>query len=292
MATPIISKMIGTSHNTGINPCTYPNEKSARLKNAEQAAVHWSNELTTANQLLLIEKNLQFIAQDKAANAQYDLKVLRADNPTIILKNQQKSLELASDSLTEIKNKTVIGAIEMIAISVSLCALTMTSMRLIASDLFSILISFKIPAMSLIASLVGASSLLGWNADRKASLITRMAQDNVKASQTAVNQCKIRCQDYENKLKQKIAEALSAQQELKNVTLRVNAATETVHQAEINLNKANKEMAIHTNKKLSNNTNTTFVHLRESTSQYDTHAENAKTTLQEEERPRNTPAYM
>jgi hypothetical protein len=257
MATPIIPNILGTDPNTG----TPHHEKSSRLMKAEQDKLHYTTILNRANEQLALEKNLQFAAQDQASDAQYDLKILRAENPVTILNNQKKSLELATNALTETQNKTVLGTIEMIAMNVSVCAAAMIALRFLATDLFSTLISFKFYAMSLLSGTTGASGLLGWSADRKAALNIRMAQDNVNASQKAVSECKISCKDYDKKLKEKIAAAVAAQQELKKITERVRAATEVVQQAEHDLSRANKQVTIHTNRRVSANTNSTFAQM-------------------------------
>lgn len=247
MSTPNVLNTMGKSAepNHSLNPW-------------EEDKRYWSTQLLIAKQQLSDAKNYEAAQRNYVANIQYDLKMLRTENPASLLKNQQKALELATSSLTAEKNKTVIGTIEMIAISVSTCAIGMTSLRFMAADVFSFLISFKIPAMTFLSSLVGTSGVLGWNADRKAALSKRMAQDDVKASLTAVNQSKIRCEDHKKRFQQKIAEATIAQEEYKKATLAVHSAAEAVRQAELNLNKVNKEMTVQMGKTFSANNNTTF----------------------------------
>ncbi|GEM_PF-3942903 len=237
-------------------PDALETRENEELLKAEEDATHWTQQLELSNRSLLLEKNLQKIAYNKILGIEDELKKLNTENPNNTLKIQEKALNMALKSLAETKNKTVIGAIEMIAISVSLCAVTMATMKFAFSDLFLALTTFKISAMTMISSVVGTSGYFGWSVDKKASLNTRMATDNVQASKTAVNKCNIHCKERAKLLQVKTAEKKAAYRAFENANMRVQAATEAVLIAELKLNQANKIM--NTTKTFSNNTHMTF----------------------------------
>ncbi len=248
---PFVKKLAASLHTNDFNGT------AIELKKAEEDAKKWANELASANHALSIEKKLHLEAERKLFKAENDLKKLRAENPHIILKNQQTALQIALKSLSDNKKKTVIGAVEMMTIGITLSALAITTLQIASSDLFLTLLNFKTSTILGIGTVVGSSGLIGWKADKKAALTTRMDEDSVRASKTAINNSKIRCQDYTKQVNQKIAEIKSAQHDLENANDRIRMVTERVHSIELNLNKANKVIDTQ-NHKYANNINTTF----------------------------------
>ena len=168
---------------------------------------------------LVIEKGHQLVAHKNVIEKSNELKILREKNPAPLIANQKKALQLAQESLTESKKKLVIGAVEMVAISASLAALAM--LGLASADLFSLLLNYKIEAMLTLSSVVGSSGYLGWIADKKAALTTRIAQDHVKASQNELNKCQISCEDHKKAIQQTKNELAKAQQELAKITANI-----------------------------------------------------------------------
>src|SRR5579862_2791389 len=90
---------------------------------------------------LAAEKKRQLLAHQKVLEIMDELKTLRNKNLTLLLENLKKAYQIAQESLTESKSKLVIGAVEMVAIGTSLCALAL--LVLSSTDLFMALLNYK-----------------------------------------------------------------------------------------------------------------------------------------------------
>ncbi len=197
------------------------------------------------NAELVIERDRQLLAYQEVVKITDELKALHNKNPAILLENQKKAHHIAQQSLAEIKSKLVIGTVEMVAISASLCALTLFGLA--STDLFVTLLNYKIQAMLTLSSVVGSSGYLGWIADKKAALNTRVAQDHVKAAQNEVNTYKILYEEHEEAIKQKKDELNKAQQDLTKINANMEQLNKKAQEIASKLNQAQRKISVQQN---------------------------------------------